>query len=1236
MSLTSTMASHSNGLHNGAASAALSPARRFSEIPAAIDIPVHEGAEDEAVELDLVELPDDPTELCTLLENESVQKSYWMVIALAYAKQNQIDHAIEILTKGLAAFIRGRADDRLSILNALTWMYLWKCRDAPRIKSGKRNASKAFAPLTVSIEGPEDQSQQTKEYYMTLATASLNEASRISPSYPPLSLARGVLSLLRASIHLPTKAGPNGQDNSERAETLRQAARSFEDALRASNGKNIMAVVGKARVLFSLGKYGEALQTYQTVLERAPNVTDPDPRLGIGCCLWQLGHRDDARVAFERALDKNPESKFANLLLGIYWLQYSSQYSTGDAEFQESYKKAITQYVQKAFKADANLPLANSTFGGVFAMRQDWAKAEKLARKAIERTDVNAIASDGWYLLARMEHYNSNLKQASDNYIKADQARGGDDRGYLPAKFGAAQIRVILQDPDNAKFRLEKIIQHSKSIEAQTLLGILYAEEVFSAKASSMKKEDIAVVRKKAITLLEAVRVSWKDPKKKASPDSSILLNLARLYELDAPERALQCLKQVEEIEMDALPEEQKDGEEEDESAVKESLPPALLNNMAAFYYQSEKYSQARALFQTALNACIKADDGDLDLDKDAMVTSISFNLARTYEAEGQLDEAEKVYGGLLSRHPDYQDAIARLSYIHYLKNPEQGAKEMQEMLEDIPEDVDIRCLYGWFLNRVKKRTPNFAEDQEQRHNKHTLMKFDKYDPYILTSMGNICLTIAREMRKEEEKDTRRRMYFRAAEFFDRALSIEPHNAYAAQGVAIAVAEDRKDLASAVQIFTNVRETLKDVTVYLNLGHVFTELKQFSRAIESYEVALSKQQAAAQRGTSISGISEVSILTCLGRTWLMRGRIEKNLPALKSALDYSQRALELVPDQLHFQFNVAFVQFQIAQLIASLQNGQRTLKDVEQATTDLDAAIESLFAIAKAPNPPYSKHDLEQRATMGKNTIRKQVDRAADDQRRFEDQHASRLAAARQQRETDQRRREEARKAADEKEKERRAKIMEERKLMEERDREMAEARAEEERRREEDMMTTDPETGERVKRAGRKRGTGGGGKRRKKRDDDDVVSDGHLSDGEGGGRGGSRSRSKSAGADGEPRSRKKRKLTTRAPKVSKRASKFKSAEMIEDSDEELGGMGADDDIPDGGSAGDGLSSVADTPAALDGDESEIEVRPVQPRRPVKRVIDDDEDDDDDEDEDAGAANGTRDVKMADADDEGE
>jgi RNA polymerase-associated protein CTR9 len=136
MSLTSTttMATHVNGA-NGVPT---QTSQRFAEIPPAIDIPVYEGADEEAVEVNLTDLLDDPTELCTLLENENVAKSYWMVIALAYAKQNQVDHAIEILNKALSAFSRGKsADERLSILSALCWMYLWKCRDAPRIKPGK-------------------------------------------------------------------------------------------------------------------------------------------------------------------------------------------------------------------------------------------------------------------------------------------------------------------------------------------------------------------------------------------------------------------------------------------------------------------------------------------------------------------------------------------------------------------------------------------------------------------------------------------------------------------------------------------------------------------------------------------------------------------------------------------------------------------------------------------------------------------------------------------------------------------------------------------------------------------------------------------------------------------------------------------------------------------------------------------------------------------------------------------
>jgi len=76
-------------------------------------------------------------------------------------------------------------------------------------------------------------------------------------------------------------------------------------------------------------------------------------------------------------------------------------------------------------------------------------------------------------------------------------------------------------------------------------------------------------------------------------------------------------------------------------------------------------------------------------------------------------------------------------------------------------------------------------------------------------------------------------MYERAIEFFDKAIQLDPQNAYAAQGVGIAMVEDKKDYATALQIFTKVKESIKDASVHINLGHINCELKQYSRGIEN-------------------------------------------------------------------------------------------------------------------------------------------------------------------------------------------------------------------------------------------------------------------------------------------------------------------------------------------------------------------------------------------------------------------
>ncbi|KAL8854100.1 MAG: hypothetical protein Q9221_001020 [Calogaya cf. arnoldii] len=1184
-----------NGFGNGASSHLPEDpsfvASRFSDIPTQVDIPVAGLETEEAVEVNLEELLDDPTELCTLLEQEGVSKQYWMVIALAYAKQAKVDHAIEILSKGLGSLNRGNPKEKLGPLSLTCWLYLCKSREAPRVLPDGQSASEV----------------RLKDFYLQAATGCLNEASRINPAFPPLFLAKGVLYLLRASLQPPSKAAaPGAPDISDRVETLRQSIKCFEDALRVSAGRNMMATLGRARAYFSLGKYAEALEGYQEVLLKMPHLQDPDPRIGIGCCLWQLGHKDEAREAWERALDLNEYSKLANILLGLYYLHDSSHHATTDPSFGPIYKKAMTVYTQKAFKLDKELPLTCVTFGSYFMMRKSWATVDNLARKAIEHTDVNAVASDGWYLLARKEHYQDrpDLAKANDFYQKADLARGGGDRGYLPARFGLVQIQILQRDYDGAKFRLEKIIQQSKSTEAMMILGALHAEDVFRSQANGIKEDKSAEI-KKATTLLEAVRLAWKDPQKKLAPDTSVLVYLARLYETDHPDKALQCLQQVEQMTINDMPnKEPPDGTDADDAwaaKLREQLSPQLLCDIGCFHFNAERFDQAREFFQTALNACVKTGEKDEVTDTDALVTTISYNLARTYEAAGLLDEAKQVYEGLLARHEDYTDARTRLAYIELRQNPtEDGPKAMAALYETDSMNLEVRSLFGWYLSKAKRRAPNIAEDQEQRHYKHTLQHHDKHDRYSLTGMGNLYLTTAREMRRDtdQDKEKRRKTYEKAVEFYDKALQLDPKNAYAAQGIAIALVEDRKDLTAAVQLFSKIRDTVKDPSVYVNLGHVFAELKQYSRSIESYEAALTHNRA-----------SDPQILACLGRVWLLKGKQDKSPSAMKTALSYSHRALALAPQQIHFQFNIAFVQIQLAQLIHILPESQRTLEDVVKASEGLEEAIESFGEIAQSKNPPYPRHDIEQRANMGRNTMRRQLERAVQSQTEYEEKNAAKLQEARELRDAEIRRREEEKRKVEQQKEAERQKIREERDKMAQLSRELAEKRTEEERRREEAEYTTDSDGG-RVKRTKKKKG----GKRKKKGEDSDTGTEA----GDGGeDKAAKKTRKKKKAQSTEPssavgssgeeggatKSKKKRKRLARR---GGKEDKFKSQEMVVDSDSEDGRRAAAQLTNDQASNDeDGDTEMRDA------EEQQTATR----QKPRNRVIEDDDEDEEEEEE---------------------
>ncbi|EWC47710.1 hypothetical protein DRE_02910 [Drechslerella stenobrocha 248] len=983
------------------------PARarnRYPFVPPRIEVPLTEQVGDEGtVEIDLTDLPDDVDELSTLLEQEHASQHYWILSALAYAKHQNIDNAIEILNSRAlnSENIKRNQREILPIQLCLLWLYLQKTREAVK------------APYH-----PSESAENTKDNSLQAATALLNNIGRYEAEHPAYNIARAVYSSLKAAV-TNVKA--------ERASNLENAHRIYEEAYKRANGTNMVALMGKAKWLFSKGRYEKALESYQEVLRKKPDM-DPDPRIGIGLCFWMLNFKDDAKIAWERALELDPDSKVANLLLGVYHLSFVSSLPETDQEFIKHYKKGMTEHIAKAYKLDKNMPLACTLFATYFFSAGNFATAESLSKRAIEYTDVPQVARDAYYLLGRKYQEVGDYDLSRQCYVRSENAK---EDIYLPSKLGAGQLRVLQSDFTGAKLVFENLVKtFPKCLEAMMILGTLYAEEAFLAESQpGAGREEKEKERKSAISYLETVRSSWKDPKKHMKPSVSVLLTLARLYELESQEKALACLQQVADLEREAT---------RDEETM---LAPQLLNNIGVFNYNMAKYDEAREHFQTALNNCVAMGAKDESLDTDALVTTLSYNLARLEEAAGNTDEAIKLYEGLLVRHSDYTDAAMRLSYIALRRGGDDGPKRLEELMKTEDHNLEVCALYGYYLSRRPKKSPlNLAEDKEQRHYKRTLTTHDKHDRYSLTGMGNLHLMTAREMRRDtdQDKEKKKKMYERAVEFFDKALVLDPKNAYAAQGVAIAMIEDKKDYSTGVGIFEKVKGTLKEASVHINLGHSFIEIKQFTWAIENYEIAINQYRADRDPWT----------VTALARAWYLKGKAEKSLTELNTALDYAKKALVLSPDHPIFMFNVAYLQAQIGQVVHELPKHQRTSEEIKSALEGVEEAIKTFTVVAKSKNPPYPAGDIEMRVTMNKNTTRRQLTADLEEQTKYEELHAAKIAEAKRKREAEVAKRAEEHAKLEAEKKERQKKLAEERKIMQDQAREWAEKREEEERTR--------------------------------------------------------------------------------------------------------------------------------------------------------------------------------------------
>lgn len=87
---------------------------------------------------------------------------------------------------------------------------------------------------------------------------------------------------------------------------------------------SVPAYLGKACIAFNKKEYRNALGFYRKALRLQPNCP-ATVRLGMGHCFFKLGNMEKARLAFQRALDLDPDCVGALVGLAILDLNEKTQ-----------------------------------------------------------------------------------------------------------------------------------------------------------------------------------------------------------------------------------------------------------------------------------------------------------------------------------------------------------------------------------------------------------------------------------------------------------------------------------------------------------------------------------------------------------------------------------------------------------------------------------------------------------------------------------------------------------------------------------------------------------------------------------------------------------------------------------------------------------------------------------------------------------------------------------------------
>ncbi|KAL1945926.1 hypothetical protein VTO73DRAFT_1928 [Trametes versicolor] len=925
----------------------------------------------EVITIELDNLDPNPDDLLEVLREGQCKVWIWTRLAAEYWRRGLVDAAEKIAQTAVETLQATGATASLPpVYSFLANLHIARASKAPKLKLP--NARQDVI------------TEKIRDEYNREAAKVFNDGERVAAENGQSGTMLAILT--RGILQLSTGVWDD-------------AARTF-DAVLAEKPTNVVALLGKAKIAYARRQYSQALKLFQKVLQLNPNC-HPDPRIGIGLCLWAMDHKAKAKAAWQRSIDVNPGEWSAQLLLGIEALNTSKDEAQSEEDRREEFLRG-TRLIEKAFNANQKNSAAANALCELFLQKGQTKRALKLAERTIQFADVKGIVCDGYIRAGRICHKEASIRDAMTHFQKAKETK----KDNVLATIGLAQLQVKNEEPAAAIHTLDTFMQtpaNPKSVELMAMLASLRAMPRPGVSSADKVEE-----KKRARELFDRVSKTITNPAdglphanghtqppsssvRKLGDDSEMFIEIAKLYQDESHEKMTQAYKQ-------ALMNNEVSGKTE----------PRLVNNLGALQHLEGHLDEAQALYETALTQAAGLDSTTAE----AMSTSILYNLARVYEDQGEEMKAKEAYEKLLTRHPEYVDAKIRQAQMLAGLNRHNDAHELlKQVLSSQANNLNLRAFYTHFL--IQSNLPKPAKDFVFL----TLRDHDKHDVYSLCAAGWLQYLQARENRDGTPKgiEDRKRAFHRSAEFYEKALHLDPLCAIAAQGLAIVVAEDAlgnlggalgtiapdeaqkrlKNSREALDIFAKVRESINDGSVYANMGHCYYARDEFDRAIESYETA-SKRFYSNQN---------VPVLLCLCRAWYAKANKDQSFTAMNTALQYAQKALHLHPWDKATLYNIAMIQQKAAELLMSVPASKRSLKDMQKAIEQATHGQKLFASLAadKSPQVPYSRDIADQRRKYGESMLRRCEEHLAT-QRQWEADAQAKIEAARQRRQAEKER----------------------------------------------------------------------------------------------------------------------------------------------------------------------------------------------------------------------------------------